>query len=920
MHYATVWEAVADTVPDTLAAGHGERRLTWRQLDDRAARLAAGLVERGVGPGSKVALYLYNGLEYLLAQYAVFKLRGVVVNVNYRYLGHELGYVLDNSDSEAVVYHTSLAGPLRTALPDCPGVRVLVTVDDGADAVGGSVALDELVLTSPPLPRQARPGDDLYLLYTGGTTGRPKGVMYRQDDHCGYVQGLGYQWLGLDAPTTVAEVPDAVRAAGRQGPLVSVVAPPLMHGTGSWLGVFASWGTGGAAITLTSRSFDADELWRAVEGQRATAVTIVGDAFARPMLRSLDEARRAGRPYDLSSLRLVVSSGAMWSAEVQQGLLTHADVLLIDSMGSTEAGMGTRRTTRAVTPPTGLFERRPSVKVLDADGEEVPPGSGRAGRVASPARAIGYYKDPAKTAATFTEIDGRRYVFPGDWATVEPDGAIRLLGRGSQCINTGGEKVFPEEVEEAMSRHPDVEDSIVLGVPDDRFGEQVVAVVSPTPGGRPTGPPSRRGSGAGWPATRCPGGWSWWSGCSVSPTARPTTRGPAPPCWAPTPAGPPGQRAPARPAGMARVRAEAGIIGGDEGTRGRGRRAGGAVHDRCRPRRPRRPPRAAGPDPAGRGAARVGRGTTAPTAPIWPSWSPTGGTASTGAPSSSGSMLLPSLMADVDGVRIHVAHQPGVGPRPLPIVLVHGWPSGYLEMTRLIPLLSDPGAYGGDPADAFDVVVPSLPGYGFSGPQARGIGYARAADAIHRLMTEGVRLRPLRPARHRGGRLRQRAPHLRPPRGGRRLPHPRSGADADTVVRPAGAAADRRRAGVPRVRSAGGRRRRGRTPSCTAPSPRASATPSPTHRPAWPRGWSRSTAPGVTATATSSGATPRTSCSPAARSTGRRPPSPRRSAPITSGSTPTRRSPRAGASRCRPGWPCHGRCPTSRPAGPPGRR
>jgi acyl-CoA synthetase (AMP-forming)/AMP-acid ligase II len=476
MHYATVWETVADTVPDAVALVHADTRLSWAEVDDRAARLATALAERGVGPDGKVALYLYNGPEYVIAQYAVFKLRAVAVNVNYRYLRDELAYVLDNSGSQVVVYHSSLAGPLAAALH--PPRPHLVAVDDGGAVVEGSAMFDDLVTAPAPMARIERSGDDIYMLYTGGTTGRPKGVMYRHADHCGYINPLGYQYLGLDPPTTVAEVPDAVRRAHARGPLRSVVAPPLMHGTGNWLGVFTSWGTGGAAITLPSRSFDADGIWRAVERHRATGVTIVGDAFARPLLRSLDAARGAGRPFDLSSLRVMVSSGAMWSAEVQRGLLAHADLLLVDSMGSTEAGMGVRRTSRSMAPATGWFEPRPGVRVIDEDGRDVVPGSGRAGMIASPARAIGYFKDPARTAATFTMIDGRRYVRPGDWATVEPDGSMRLLGRGSQCINTGGEKVYPEEVEEAMSRHPDVEDSIVLGVPDERFGEQVVAVIS----------------------------------------------------------------------------------------------------------------------------------------------------------------------------------------------------------------------------------------------------------------------------------------------------------------------------------------------------------------------------------------------------------------------------------------------------------
>jgi fatty-acyl-CoA synthase len=479
LQYATVWETVADTVPGNIAAIQGDRRVTWAELDDAAARLATALSQRGVGKDSKVALHLFNSVEYLIAQYAAFKLRAAAVNVNFRYLDAELAYVLDNSDSEVVVSHTSLSPTLVRALPNAPRVHAVVAVDDGGSPVEGAERFDDLVADSAPMPRIERSGDDLYMLYTGGTTGMPKGVMYRHADHASYVQGLGYRWLGLEPPTTVEDVPVAIQRAASLGPLLSVAPPPLMHGTATWLGVFAWWGMGGGATLLSSRSFDPVELWETVQRERASGIVIVGDAFGRPMLRVLDEAVAARRPYDLSSLRVIVSSGAMWSADVQQGLLDYADIILVDSMGSTEGGMASRRITRQVTPETGRFELRPGVRVLDEHERDVPPGSGQAGVIFAPARAHGYYKDPAKTAATFREIDGIRYVSPGDWAIPEPDGTIHLLGRGSQTINTGGEKVHPEEVEEVVKTHPGVEDCVVLGLPHERFGQQVVAVVSP---------------------------------------------------------------------------------------------------------------------------------------------------------------------------------------------------------------------------------------------------------------------------------------------------------------------------------------------------------------------------------------------------------------------------------------------------------
>lgn len=509
LHYATVWETVADTVPEELAAIHGTTRLTWAQLDDQASRLARALGDRGVGPGTKVGLLLYNCVEFLVAQYAVFKLRGVAVNVNYRYLGSELAYVLDNSDSEVVVYHTSLGPQLESALGlgVAADVRTLIAVDDGGPTLEGSETMADLIASTDPAPRIDRPGDDVYMLYTGGTTGYPKGVMYRHADHSRYIQGLGYQWIGLEGPSTVVEVPAAVRRAHahERGVLRSVVPPPFIHGTGTWLGIFAAWGMGGTVITLTPRSLDAHELWRTVERERASTVIIVGDAFARPMLIALDEARGQGRPYDLASLHTIVSSGALWTPDVMRGLLAHADLQLIDSMGSTEGGMGSRRVTRATVDQPARFQPRPGIKVLDEDGAEVEPGSGRPGLIASPARAFGYYKDPDKTGATFRTIGDRLYVVPGDWAIVEPDGRLRVLGRGSQCINTGGEKVFPEEVETELAAHPGIDDCTVIGMPHARLGQEVVAVVAPVDGVRPTDGAVRdwvRGRLAGYKAPR----------------------------------------------------------------------------------------------------------------------------------------------------------------------------------------------------------------------------------------------------------------------------------------------------------------------------------------------------------------------------------------------------------------------------------
>jgi fatty-acyl-CoA synthase len=322
------------------------------------------------------------------------------------------------------------------------------------------------------------------MLYTGGTTGMPKGVMYRQAD---FNQGLagGFAARGLELPATTEQLAALVRqVAAEGGAPVSLAACPLMHGTGLWLGVFIAHVLGGAAVTYRNHHFDPDDLWRLVQAERITSVAIVGDAFAKPMLAALRRAADDGRPYDLSSLTQIISSGVMFSREVKLGLLEFADITIFDAMGSTEGSMGSSVVSRQAPPgATARFAINATTKVFNYRDQEVQPGSDEIGMIANGGFApIGYYKDPEKTARTFRTIGGHRYSFPGDFAKVAADGSLILLGRGSVCINTGGEKVFPEEVEEALKAHPDVNDCLVVGVPDERFGERVTAVLSPRPG------------------------------------------------------------------------------------------------------------------------------------------------------------------------------------------------------------------------------------------------------------------------------------------------------------------------------------------------------------------------------------------------------------------------------------------------------
>jgi fatty-acyl-CoA synthase len=483
MHYATIWESIADVMPEAPGLSHAEVTRTWAEYDERAARIASALTAAGLGHDSKIGLYLYNGTEYSEVQFGAFKMRGVPVNINYRYLDDELRYLLDNSDAEALVFHSSLADRVARVVGELPNLRLLVEVpDDGPTGqVAGAVTYEDLVRGHDPMERIERSEDDIYMLYTGGTTGMPKGVMYAMGDMVRGFVSLGFPALGMMPPTDAADIAGMVRGAydeGRQ--TVSVPCAPLMHGTGVWLGAFIPHLTGGHVVTLTSRSLDPHEVLRTVQGHRATSMTIVGDAFAKPIIAAIDEAIERGEPYDTSSLSIMISSGVMWTAEVKQAILDRIEqVVLFDAIGSTEGSMGSQITMKGLPAETAKFTQNPTTKVFTDDDREVTPGSDEVGMVAAGGMVpIGYFKDPEKTARTFRTIDGVRYSFPGDMAMVAADGSLILLGRGSQVINSGGEKVFPEEVEEAVKRVDGVADCLVVGIDDEKFGQAVTAVVS----------------------------------------------------------------------------------------------------------------------------------------------------------------------------------------------------------------------------------------------------------------------------------------------------------------------------------------------------------------------------------------------------------------------------------------------------------
>jgi 3-oxocholest-4-en-26-oate---CoA ligase len=479
-NYADVWETVADVQPDSIAVTQGARNLTWREFDRGADGIAQFLLDLGAVQQDKVAIYLYNSPEYLQTTFGTVKVGLVPVNTNYRYGDDELSYLWENADAIAVVFHGAFADRIEGILDRVPGVKGWLWVDDGSGPCPDwatpyeDAAKSAIERVSAPWGRS---GDDLYMLYTGGTTGMPKGVMWRQDDLFARLIDSASRHYPVDGGL------EAVRAALEASPGGTTLLPacPLMHGTGNFPSntVLAE---GGRVCLLESRRYDPVELLDTIEREHVNAVVWVGDPFARPLLAALDE--QPGH-WDLSSLVGIISSGAMWSEPVKEALLAHhPGMLLIDAFSSSEAlGMGVSVSASGAAAKTASFTLGPDVKVLTDDGRPVQPGSDEVGVLALGGRnPLGYYKDEEKSDRTFKVIDGVRYSIPGDFAQVDADGTIHLLGRGSASINSGGEKIFPEEVEEALKTHPAVRDAVVVGVPHPTYGEQIVAVVELVPG------------------------------------------------------------------------------------------------------------------------------------------------------------------------------------------------------------------------------------------------------------------------------------------------------------------------------------------------------------------------------------------------------------------------------------------------------
>ena len=470
--FANVWETIAASVPDRVALVHGERQIAWADFNTRAEAIATALLDAGLQHQDKVALYLHNSPAYMESSFAAFKARLVPVNTNYRYTGDELAHLWSDADTVAVIFHGTFTDQADALRARCPNISAWLFVDDGT-AECPSWAIDyeaaAKAIVTPRIAPHSRSGDDQLLIYTGGTTGLPRGVMWRQHD----------MYLASNA-TRDPEVADYEYVRQRINdikPPVGLPAAPLMHGTGF---VFAATilNRGGTVVTLPSTSFDVEALLDTMAERQVTDICIVGDAFCRPMVDALDHEPDR---WDLKNLKVVSSSGMAWSAAVKERLLVHApSALLIDFLNSSEAsGMGRSLTSNKKKADGSRFQLGKNACVIDEDGKPLAPGDPKPGRLAVRGYIpLGYYKDPEKTAATFPVVDGVRYSVPGDLATVDADGNITLLGRGSTSINTGGEKVYPEEVEEAITSWAGVTDALVVGVPHERFGQMVAAAVA----------------------------------------------------------------------------------------------------------------------------------------------------------------------------------------------------------------------------------------------------------------------------------------------------------------------------------------------------------------------------------------------------------------------------------------------------------
>ena len=475
--YVDVWRTVAEAQPEAVALESGDVVVTWESFVHHMDSLGSYFHSLDLPRQSTVAAYLYNCPEYLITFAGTLAAGHVPINTNYRYGHDELAYLFDNADTRVLVFHGAFTDKIDALRGELPDIVAYLHVDDGTTPCPPWATPFREALATPPTTLPPSSPDDLVMLYTGGTTGMPKGVMWRQDDLFVRLNSGGFRKYPEEGG--LEDVRRCIDEAGAGYTLLP--ACPLMHGTGLFTAIRAL-GEAGRVVLLPSRHFDPVELATTLQDFDVNVAVIVGDPFARPLLHEL---RANPARYPLASLVSIVSSGAMWSQEIKDGLIDHVPhVLLVDTFGSTEAlGLGSSLSSKKRTSATATFSLGPLVRVVDDNGDDVTPGSDTIGKVMIGGRnPLGYYKDAAKSAATFHTIEGVRYSVPGDFATVLADGKIQLLGRGSQCINTAGEKVFPEEVEEALKTHPSVADACVVGVPHELYGQQVVGAVELYPG------------------------------------------------------------------------------------------------------------------------------------------------------------------------------------------------------------------------------------------------------------------------------------------------------------------------------------------------------------------------------------------------------------------------------------------------------
>ncbi|MFG2028766.1 AMP-binding protein [Streptomyces sp. NPDC048825] len=487
----TIWEAVSRALPDAVAVAEPGRETTYREFDERASRLAAALEVAGVRVGDTVACYLYNGAAYLETVFAAFKLGAVPVNANYRYTGEELSELLTDADAAALVFSGTLADRVTHAAQHVPTLKLLVRAGEPhADGPTGPAVpeLEDLLAAHAPRETQQRPGSDRLFMYTGGTTGKPKGVVWRQSDLLHSLVVPIFHPLGVTGlPATLDEVVAvAAEAHGEGRAPTTMPVVPLMHATG----LFNTMGAlmvGGRAVTARQGGLDPEHVWHTIAEQRVDTVIVAGNAVCRPLVDELVHAEQAGTPHDLSSVRRILSSGTALSDPLKQSLHERAEVTVIDAIASSEGGPFAFAMTSSVRDLPARFFPVPATRVIGTGDRFVEPGSDEAGHLAyCGPMPLGYYKDTEKSATTFRTIDGVRYAIPGDLARIEADGAIRFLGRGSGVINTGGEKVHPQEVENVLLTHPAVTDCVVVGIPDETWGERVAAVVAVPPGATAT--------------------------------------------------------------------------------------------------------------------------------------------------------------------------------------------------------------------------------------------------------------------------------------------------------------------------------------------------------------------------------------------------------------------------------------------------